>query len=420
MPDGSIARILKELGRGELIARHRIADATDLTRTTVSKAVSELMDLGIVEELEPGPASARGGRRPIGLKLKSDAFNVVGLDLRREKITGCLVNFGGGVEAVAVRDIGRTTTSERFLDAVSGTAAELIEQSRSPVMAIGIGSIGPVDPTAGVIHVPDFPALRHVPIVDILAERFRIPAALRIGAVMAAYGEERIVADRSAAPRSVAFVVIDYGGIGLGLISGGSAWVTNHGGVGELGHMTIDLHGRPCTCGRRGCLVQYASGRALLESIGDADPTDDAAEASLARVAGKAEAGDEAAREAIVAAGEYLGCGIVDIDRLLRPERIVIGGSHDHLAAWYMRGVRKYVQKTRERRDDPKLLDRLTLAAHGSSAIAYGAATMQLKHFIRSPAQILDLLSRAKARPLSRKGEQTALMDQRGGRTARQ
>lgn len=393
-----MGRIVTALQKQKGLARHEIADATGLTRTTVSKAVTELLDKDLVEELGPGPASSRGGRRPIGLKLNPHAFNVVGLDIRREKITGCLVNLGGKIETVATRKMARGSTTEAYVGAVGDMIVELKRRSRSMVTAIGVGSIGPINVADGVIHSRDFPALRNVALVDRLVEAFGIPTALRVGAIMAAYGEERIAADQSTAPRSVAFIVIDYGGIGLGLISGGAAWLTNHGGVGELGHLTIDLAGRPCHCGRRGCLTQYASGRALVESLGQSGDQSEAAEASLAQIALDAEAGDAAARSAIIQAGEYLGCGIVDVDRLLRPERIVVGGSHDHLADWYMHGVHRHIEQIQERSGaDPKLIDRISLAQKGSTAIAFGAAAMQLEHFVRAPNQILSLLPRVGA-----------------------
>lgn len=392
-----MGRVLTELQTRKVLARHELADATGLTRTTVSKAIAELLEKGVVEELEPGQASARGGRRPIGLKLKADALSIIGLDIRREKITGCLVNLGGEIEATDVRPVPHGATAEALVSNICEAIVSLKHQAKTTVVAIGVGSIGPVDIGEGVIRSLDFSALREVPLVDRLVRQFAVPTALRIGAVMAAFGEERVASEKAAAPRSVAFIVIDYGGIGLGLISGGSAWLTNHGGVGELGHMTIDHRGRPCHCGRQGCLTQYASSRALLERLGHPSLQGDVAEASVAQVAIDAENGDDAARNVIMEAGEYLGCAVVDIDRLLRPERIVIGGSHDYLASWYLRGVRTYVEQFRERNGDPKLIDRIVLAQKGSLAISFGAASMQLKRFLRAPSQILALLPRVHA-----------------------
>ena len=57
----------------------------------------------------------------------------------------------------------------------------------------------------------------------------------------------------------------------LGTGVGGAYLVDKHiltgvnGALGEIGHMVIERNGRPCTCGRRGCLEQYASARAFVK-----------------------------------------------------------------------------------------------------------------------------------------------------------
>ena len=62
-------------------------------------------------------------------------------------------------------------------------------------------------------------------------------------------------------------------GIGGGVVSGGRVLTGASNSAGELGHMTIDLHGPPCTCGNRGCLEALAGGWAIarraLQAIND-------------------------------------------------------------------------------------------------------------------------------------------------------
>ena len=49
-------------------------------------------------------------------------------------------------------------------------------------------------------------------------------------------------------------------GIGGGLVLDGRLYRGVAGNAGELGHLTVVYDGRPCGCGRRGCLEAYASG----------------------------------------------------------------------------------------------------------------------------------------------------------------
>lgn len=388
------------------MARHELADAAGLTRATVTKAVQELIDAGIVAEVERGQSSPRGGPRPILLKIRKDLFHLVGLDIRREKVTGCRVDLSGTVkDSLAIR-LDTTATPDRMVQILFEIVDRLAAaQPEIPLGAIGVGSIGPVDVAAGRSHPQNFPVLDDLPVCDLLSKRYGIPATIRIGAMAAAYGEERKYLGERSAPKSIAFVVIDFRGIGLGLISGGSGWLTDHGGVGEVGHVTVDLNGRACECGRRGCLVQYASGLAALKTREKDGKGRGHDETMLSQLALDAQSGDENAQQSLLEAGRYLGSAIVDIDRLLRPSRIVVGSSHDHMAEWYMRGIQTYVEAVREASEFTALSERLSLASKGSLAIAYGAAALQLKNFMIAPSTILDIVTKRRSEAKLRTGE---------------
>lgn len=388
----SLGLIMTTLDRDGVRPRHALADATGLTRATVTNAVRALIDHGLVVETERGEASRRGGPRPIMLSINAQALNFVGLDLRREKFTACLIDLGGKMVAVSTRPVPLGVSTADALAAIDALLDELVSRAEAPLAGIGIGSVGPLTARDTMIRSRDFTALNDVPIVARLGAAYGVPVALKTGAVVAAHGEERVAADQNRFATSVAFVVIDYAGIGLGLISGGEGWITDHGGVGELGHVVIERGGRPCSCGRQGCLLEYASGAALLERLGivpDAHPG-----RLIAGVVHAAEEGDPAAQSALIAVGEHLGTALTDMDRILRPERIVIGASHEGLADWYLRGVMKYVRTLHDTEGERPLWDRLVPAQTGSAAIAYGAGALQLKRALREPDAILELLSR--------------------------
>ncbi len=388
----SLGLIMTTLDRDGVRPRHALADATGLTRATVTNAARTLIDHGLVVETDRGEASRRGGPRPIMLSINAQALNFVGLDLRREKFTACLVDLGGRMVAVSTRPVPLGVSTADALAAIDALLDELFARAEAPVAGIGIGSVGPLTARDTMIRSRAFTALNDVPIVARLAEAYGVPVVLKTGAVVAAHGEERVAAEQNRFATSVAFVVIDYAGIGLGLISGGEGWITDHGGIGELGHVVIERGGRQCSCGRQGCLLEYASGAALLELLGiepDAHPG-----RLIAGVVQAAEQGDPAAQNALIAVGEHLGTALTDMDRILRPERIVIGASHEGLADWYLRGVMKYVRTLYDTEGERPLWDRLVPAQMGSAAIAYGAGALQLKHALREPDAILDHLSR--------------------------
>jgi glucokinase len=51
-------------------------------------------------------------------------------------------------------------------------------------------------------------------------------------------------------------------GVGGGLVLNGERW-RGRGSAGEIGHMVVEIDGRTCGCGRKGCLEAYAGRRSM-------------------------------------------------------------------------------------------------------------------------------------------------------------
>lgn len=52
-------------------------------------------------------------------------------------------------------------------------------------------------------------------------------------------------------------------GIGCGIICNGKLYIGERGMAGEFGHIQMDESGPMCTCGKRGCLQAFSSGKAI-------------------------------------------------------------------------------------------------------------------------------------------------------------
>jgi glucokinase len=95
------------------------------------------------------------------------------------------------------------------------------------------------------------------------------------------------------------------------------------GNGGELGHVTIDWHGRLCRgCGRRGCLEAYVSGTSIAERAQEAGLSSATAE-EVAAAARRSEPGAVRVWDETV---EALACGLTSIVNLFEPELVVLGG----------------------------------------------------------------------------------------------
>jgi glucokinase len=200
---------------------------------------------------------------------------------------------------------------------------------------VGLGFPGNVNGPAGLVLVcSNLPTWNHVPLRDIVASRIAMPVVLDNDTNLCAVGEHRFGAGRGAG--NMVYVTFSTG-YGIGIIINHQLYVGHTGTAGEIGHAVIDIGGPFCSCGKRGCVMAYASGiglsRMAYEAIDAGADTllRDLAQPDRRRIGGEqiaevARRGDAVAREIIERAGYYGGVGLSLIVEILNPELIVMGG----------------------------------------------------------------------------------------------
>ncbi len=191
-----------------------------------------------------------------------------------------------------------------------------------PCSPLGVGAPNGNHRRGTVEHPPNLPWPGITPFADLLAEATGVPAVLDNDANAAALGEARFGAARGLSD----FLFVTLGtGLGSGIVVDG-ALVRGHSGfAGELGHVIVEPGGRPCGCGRRGCLEQYCSATGLARTYRELNPAAPAA-IDAHGVFTRAEAGEDAARAAFEAMGETLGRALANSVAYTSPEAIFLFG----------------------------------------------------------------------------------------------
>lgn len=126
-------------------------------------------------------------------------------------------------------------------------------------------------------------------------------------------------------------------GIGSGLIVEGTVISGGHGAAGEIGHMTVVPGGRPCKCGRNGCLERYASARGIVQTFIEAGESGELDQSKFTDYAPESETdalsvfkafaqGDPRADEALYVMCDKLGFALAQVACAVDPEVILIGG----------------------------------------------------------------------------------------------
>ncbi|MGE5619223.1 MAG: ROK family protein [Sphingomonadaceae bacterium] len=259
--------------------------------------------------------------------------HVIAIDVGGTRFRVALATAEGAIEWRT----SRPTEAERGPQAVLGSIFEAVDEAlavlgdRSGLLGFGVGVPGPLDPWAGVVHnPPNLPGWDSVPVKDLFEERYGLPTLVGNDANLAAVGEHGFGAGRNC--RNMVYVTVSTG-IGGGVIADDRLLLGHGGYAGEIGHMTIDLHGPVCHCGNRGCLEVLASGtaiarraRELLRSGAESTLKGLPAEVTAKDVVEAADRGDGVARLIVQEAAVALGVGMVNVAHLFNPRRIIIGG----------------------------------------------------------------------------------------------
>lgn len=265
----------------------------------------------------------------------------IGIDLGGTNIAAAVV----GEDFKIVKKKSVPTGAERDTRYIMDDMAELCRNvcaeagiTLADVEAIGIASPGVANHTDGIVEYTNNLDFKRFPICRELSERLGIDNIhVENDANAAAWGE----AIAGAAKGTKNSVMITLGtGVGGGVIIDGKVFSGFNYAGAELGHTVIEVGGRQCTCGRRGCWEAYSSATALInmtkEKLSECEKsgretkmTDIVAEQG--KVSGRTafdgmRAGDAAAKEVIDMYIRYLSCGLINMINIFQPEVLSIGG----------------------------------------------------------------------------------------------
>lgn len=213
---------------------------------------------------------------------------------------------------------------------------------------IGIGVPGPVD-AQGVVNRCVNLNWGVFNLHEALSALTGLPVRAGNDANCAALGEFRKGGGMGC--RSALFVTLGTG-VGGGIVLGGKILGGAHGVGGEIGHIPVSAPDRyPCTCGKRGCVEQYASATGIVRltrealSASGADSTlRQVSSLSCKDVFDAAKAGDELAARVLEQVFDYLGEALASACCVCDPERIILGGGVSRAGDYLLSGVRRHFQ----------------------------------------------------------------------------
>lgn len=222
-----------------------------------------------------------------------------------------------------------------YVTALAEGLKEVIEQAGGPgnIRGIGVGAPNGNYFSGCIEFAPNLPWKGKIPLAQLISEKtYGIPVSLTNDANAAAIGEMTYGAARGMKD----FIEITLGtGVGSGIVIGGTLVYGHDGFAGELGHVIVRQDGRPCGCGRKGCLEAYASATGVARTareilmnrtdksvLRDLNPED----ITSRDVYDAAVKGDKLAQEIFEFTGNILGESLANFVAFSSPEAIVLFG----------------------------------------------------------------------------------------------
>jgi len=260
----------------------------------------------------------------------------LGVDIGGTKIAAGVVDPAGAIVARTRRDTPADPGElyAQVIDAIEELSAA------HPVTAVGLGVAGWIDAARATVQFAPHLPWRNDNVRDHVAAAVGRPVVVENDANAAAWAEYRFGVAATLSGVAPGMIMVTVGtGIGAGIILNDSLVRGAHGVAAELGHIRAVPDGIECRCGRRGCLEQYASGRALVRIAQQRATVEPQRAAHLLALAGgeptaitgpmvttAANAGDPVARDAFVDIGTALGIALADLVQVLDPAVLVVGG----------------------------------------------------------------------------------------------
>lgn len=385
------SRIMQHLYHHGISSRAQIAKALRLTPAAITKITAQLIEAGAIEET--GGLEGEKNRRSIGLALDNPRFHVIGVKFARSLVQIGVFDLAGHASSLTTLPYVSNDTIDETIATVHGTIERLLNDDPT-ILAIGMAVPGPYLRENGhTAVVSSMQGWRAVNFISEFAESFRVPVLIEQDARAGVLANYLFDPETEAGNANLAYYLVGEG-VGLGIIDNGRIINGSLGTATEIGHVSIDVNGRPCDCGNIGCLERYCSTPAIHQMIiDDGTLIPDAATMSHTEACRKlftlANAGNETALGMIRTIGRYVGYGCLIIFNAFNPRTIVIGDIVSEAGQPLLDEVKRIVKE----RAIPEIYASTTirLTSTPTDAAVLGAAAVAISYFLDHPSEFFNL-----------------------------
>lgn len=260
----SIVNCINEQGP---VSRKDIAAATGLTPAAVTLLCSELLEQGILLEVGIDGESTGAGRKKVLVDINYDFQYILAINMESEQTFLALSNMRGDCLELKNIPTEKGMEPEEYLRRLGSLLDEMRQKHKAlagRIAGVSVAVPGVVDRERGTsVHAYGI-WNREVALCEVLSEELQLPVWVEnnVNAFAAAellYGAGRTYDN---------LLIVKWGpGVGSTIVIDSRIYEGRHGKAAELGHFVVERNGKPCSCGRRGCLETKVSYQALSRKI---------------------------------------------------------------------------------------------------------------------------------------------------------
>jgi len=234
---------------------------------TVARLVDSLDKKGLIQV---GNKEMAGGRNAAEYVINPTAGYAFGTYISSDAYGIGMCDLAGQIHEKISCRFQQSTTPSAVVDFFAAFANRMIKQryiDTDHIAGVGVAGLGPILKQKGMIYHPhhlSLPGWDTVPIKDLIEVQTRYPAWLDSITEVALLGE--LVYGPHKESTNAAYLWLDRG-IGSAIYSKGVLGVGHEDFSSSVGHTVIDFQGKPCVCGKHGCLETYASMDAMVQAI---------------------------------------------------------------------------------------------------------------------------------------------------------
>lgn len=259
--------VLNEIIKRQPISRSDLTQHLDVSHTTISYLVKDLMDKGLVVEMT---ADSTGGRPPKLLSFKGNNKYIISISFEERKIVYSIYNLDIELIDKEIIDVNNEFFDDiiKKIKKVIKFKSQEFDISQEQIFGIGVSVPGIYKENKDLVISSTTHYLGNINLKAELEKIFNYaPIYIDNDANLSIYYEWSHMLDKEYDNLIYVYVV---DGIGSGIIVNNSLYTGSHGNAGEIGHMKVKSKGKKCICGGRGCLETISSIKAIEDDFNKA------------------------------------------------------------------------------------------------------------------------------------------------------